>query len=79
MLVLSFGSFPIFYMSWNTFNQSLVRYPHLAFSMDLSLINSMNLEACSGKVSQAFEDMRRLERGEVVNVDEGVGSKWCEL
>jgi glucose-6-phosphate isomerase len=67
-------------MSWQSYNQSLLRYPHLGFSLDLSL---MEIEAdfsakMEREIQKAFTDMKALEAGAIANPDEGrmVGHYW---
>jgi glucose-6-phosphate isomerase len=67
-------------MSWQSYNQSLLRYPHLGFSLDLSL---MEIEAdfpakMEPEIQKAFTDMKELEAGAIANPDEGrmVGHYW---
>ncbi|RYD49357.1 MAG: glucose-6-phosphate isomerase, partial [Verrucomicrobiaceae bacterium] len=60
-------------MSWQSYNQSIVRYPQHGFSLDLSLMDIEPALASSlqPKIAKAFSDMQALEAGEVVNPDEG--------
>ena len=67
-------------MSWQSYNQSLLRYPQFGFSLDLSL---MDIEAdfhtrMEPKIRKAFEDIHALEAGAIANPDEGrmVGHYW---
>jgi glucose-6-phosphate isomerase len=67
-------------MSWQSYNQSLLRYPQFGFSLDLSL---MDIEAdfhtrMEPKILKAFEDIQSLEAGAIANPDEGrmVGHYW---
>jgi glucose-6-phosphate isomerase len=67
-------------MSWQSYNQSIVRYPKLAFSLDLSL---MDIPAdydtpLGGEIAKAFSDMQALESGAIANPDEQrmVGHYW---
>ncbi len=67
-------------MSWQSFNESLLRYPQFGFSIDLSL---MDIEAdfftrMQPRVDQAFADIAALEGGAIANPDEGrmVGHYW---
>ena len=67
-------------MSWQSYNQSLLRYPHLGFSLDLSLMD-IGTEFYSGmapKIDKAFADVAALEAGAIANPDEGrmVGHYW---
>jgi glucose-6-phosphate isomerase len=67
-------------MSWQSYNQSLLRYPQLGFSIDLSLmdIEPNYVETLSPKISKAFADMVAVESGSIANPDEGrmVGHYW---
>lgn len=67
-------------MSWQSYNQSLVRYPQHGFSLDLSLmdIEPSYIEALAPKISKAFADMVAVESGAIANPDEGrmVGHYW---
>jgi glucose-6-phosphate isomerase len=67
-------------MSWQSYNQSIVRYPQFGFSLDLSLmeIDPAEVTALEPKIAQAFADMTALESGAIANPDEGrmVGHYW---
>ena len=67
-------------MSWKSYNSHLVRYPHLGFSLDLSLmeITPEHVAALQPRIAKAFSDMDDLEAGKIVNPDEGrmVGHYW---
>ncbi|MDP3850371.1 MAG: glucose-6-phosphate isomerase [Luteolibacter sp.] len=67
-------------MSWQSYNQSLLRYPHLGFSLDLSLmdIGADFTSAMQPKIDKAFADIQALEAGAIANPDEGrmVGHYW---
>jgi glucose-6-phosphate isomerase len=67
-------------MSWQSYNQHLVRYPELGFSIDFSLmdIESNYITQLEPKITKAFKDMRALEAGAIANPDEGrmVGHYW---
>jgi glucose-6-phosphate isomerase len=67
-------------MSWKTYNENLVRYDDLGFSLDLSLMDLDNTytDALGAKVEKAFADMVSLESGAIANPDEGrmVGHYW---
>ena len=67
-------------MSWQTYNQQLLRYPQYGFSLDLSLmdIGEDFLTSMEPRIERAFADMAALERGEIVNTDEErmVGHYW---
>ena len=47
-------------MSWQSYNQSLVRYPQHGFSLDLSLMDIAPgyVELLAPKITKAFADMR---------------------
>ncbi len=67
-------------MSWKTYNQTLLRYPKLGFSLDLSLMDIAPDHAAklAAEISKAFADMKSLESGAIANPDEGrmVGHYW---
>jgi glucose-6-phosphate isomerase len=67
-------------MSWQSYNQSLLRYPQHGFSLDLSLmdIEPGYVEALAPKITKAFADMVAVESGAIANPDEGrmVGHYW---
>jgi glucose-6-phosphate isomerase len=67
-------------MSWQSYNQSLVRYPKFGFSLDLSLMDIApgHASALAPNIARAFADMEALEAGAVANPDEGrmVGHYW---
>ena len=67
-------------MSWQSYNQSLVRYPQFGFSLDLSLmdIDPGFLTKMRPHIEKAFADMAALEGGAIANPDEGrmVGHYW---
>lgn len=67
-------------MSWQSYNQSIVRYPQHGFSLDLSLmdIDPASVAALQPKIAKAFTDMAALESGAIANPDEGrmVGHYW---
>ena len=52
-------------MSWQSYSQSLLRYPQLGFSLDLSLmdIEPSYFEALAPQISKAFADMEAVESG----------------
>ena len=66
--------------SWNRYCQYLVRYEDLGISLDVSRMDFKPgfFKAMQPKVKQAFADMKKLERGDVVNLEEGrmVGHYW---
>ncbi|RYD24255.1 MAG: glucose-6-phosphate isomerase, partial [Verrucomicrobiaceae bacterium] len=67
-------------MSWQSYNQSIVRYPKLAFSLDLSLMDipADHDDSLGGNIAKAFSDMQALESGAIANPDEQrmVGHYW---
>lgn len=67
-------------MSWQAYNQSVVRYPAYGFSLDLSLmeISPSEVVALQPKIAKAFADMAVVESGGIANPDEGrmVGHYW---
>ena len=67
-------------MSWKEYNESLVRYDDLGFTLDLSLmdVGEDTKAALADKVEKAFSDMTSLEAGAIANPDEGrmVGHYW---
>lgn len=67
-------------MSWQSYNQHHLRYPHLGFSLDLSLMEMADgaQSALEPRIAKAFADMAALESGAIANPDEGrmVGHYW---
>jgi glucose-6-phosphate isomerase len=67
-------------MSWQSYNQSLVRYPQHGISLDFSLmdIEPGYVEVLAPKITRAFADMVAVESGAIANPDEGrmVGHYW---
>jgi len=67
-------------MSWQIYQKSLLRYPQLGFSLDLSLmeIGEDFITRMEPKIQKAFADMQALEAGAIANPDEGrmVGHYW---
>ena len=67
-------------MSWQTYNQSILRYPQFGFSLDLSLmeIGADFFTGMTPKINKAFDDMKALEAGAIANPDENrrVGHYW---
>ena len=67
-------------MSWQSYNQSLIRYPQQGFFLDLSLmdIEPGYVATLHPKIVRAFADMEALESGAIANPDEGrmVGHYW---
>jgi glucose-6-phosphate isomerase len=67
-------------MSWQSYNQSIIRLPKLGLSLDLSLmeIDSDFTAGMTPKIRKAFDDMKALESGAIANPDENrlVGHYW---
>ncbi|WP_206170975.1 glucose-6-phosphate isomerase [Phragmitibacter flavus] len=65
---------------WTRYQQHLLRYPDLGFSLDISRMNFDDgfFAKMEPLVARAFEDMKKLEAGEIANPDEGrmVGHYW---
>lgn len=67
-------------MSWQSYHQSIVRYPQHGFSIDFSLmdIGAEFPTTMESQIQRAFSDMQALEGGAIANPDEGrmVGHYW---
>ena len=67
-------------MSWQSYNQSIIRLPKLGLSLDLSLmeIGPDFVANMTPKIRKAFDDMKALESGAIANPDENrlVGHYW---
>ena len=67
-------------MSWQSYHQSLVRYPQHGFSLDLSLMDIApgHADALAPRIEKAFADLAAVESGAIANPDEGrmVGHYW---
>jgi glucose-6-phosphate isomerase len=67
-------------MSWQSYNQNILRYPQFGFSLDLSLmdIEPAFYQTMEPKIQKAFADIQALEGGAIANPDEGrmVGHYW---
>ena len=67
-------------MSWESYNQNIVRYPSFGFSLDLSLmdIEPDFYQKMDPRIQKAFADIAALEGGAIANPDEGrmVGHYW---
>lgn len=67
-------------MNWKKYNDHLVRYNELGFSLDLSLmdLDEGYANRLKNEISRAFDDMVALEAGAIANPDEGrmVGHYW---
>ncbi len=65
---------------WDTYNETLIRYPELGFSLDVSRMNAPSgvPEDLEDQVAKAFQDRVAIEAGEIMNPDEGraVGHYW---
>ncbi len=66
--------------NWQTFQQSLLRYPELGFALDTSRMDAPETwsEEMQSKIARAFADRAATEAGEIMNPDEGraVGHYW---
>ncbi|NNE93817.1 MAG: glucose-6-phosphate isomerase [Verrucomicrobiales bacterium] len=58
--------------NWDNYNERLLRYPELGFSIDTSRMGYDNgfFASLQPEIEQAFFDMRELEKGEIANPDE---------
>ncbi|MCB1134127.1 MAG: glucose-6-phosphate isomerase, partial [Verrucomicrobiae bacterium] len=67
-------------MSWQSYNENLLRYPDFGFSIDFSLmdIEPSFYQTMKAKIDRAFADIAELEAGAIANPDEGrmVGHYW---
>ena len=67
-------------MSFETYSNSLIRYPQFGFSLDTSKLDlAAGLpDGIDEKISRAFDDMAAVEAGEIANPDENrmVGHYW---
>ncbi|MCF7667957.1 MAG: glucose-6-phosphate isomerase, partial [Akkermansiaceae bacterium] len=67
-------------MSWQNYNQSILRHPQFGFSLDLSLmeIGTDFVANMMPKINKAFDGMKALEAGAIANPDEDrrVGHYW---
>lgn len=66
--------------SWNDYLSAHTRYPELGFSMDSSRMNipSNYADSLATEISRAFDGLKSIEAGEIMNPDEGrmVGHYW---
>jgi len=66
--------------SWETFLSTHTRYPELGFSMDTSRmdISPSYVESLAPEISRAFDGIKAIEAGEIMNPDENrmVGHYW---
>lgn len=66
--------------NWQTYNNQLVRYSELGFSIDLSLMDLPEniISEMDCKISRAYNDMQAVEAGAIANPDEQrmVGHYW---
>lgn len=67
-------------MTFEQYSKTVLRYPQIGFSLDLSRMDIPGefAEKMQPKVAKAFEDLAALEAGEIANPDEGrmVGHYW---
>ena len=67
-------------MTFEEYSKTLLRYPDLGFSLDLSRMDIADdfTEKMQPKIDKAFTDLTALEAGEIANPDEGrmVGHYW---
>lgn len=65
---------------WETYQQSVLRYSELGFSLDWSRMDAPGewSTVLQEKIAQAFRDIAAIEAGEIMNPDEGraVGHYW---
>ncbi|MEM7697326.1 MAG: glucose-6-phosphate isomerase [Verrucomicrobiota bacterium] len=65
---------------WHSYQQNLIRYPDLGFTLDTSRMDAPDslLDSMAEKIERAFSDNARIEAGEIMNPDEGraVGHYW---
>lgn len=66
--------------NWQTFQNSLIRYSDLGFSLDFSRMDAPEewSPEIQAKIERAFADRAAIEAGEIMNPDEGraVGHYW---
>ena len=66
--------------NWQTYQDSLTRYPELGFSIDTSRMDipAGFADSLSAEITRAFDGIKSIEAGEVMNPDEGrmVGHHW---
>ncbi|MCP5535921.1 MAG: glucose-6-phosphate isomerase [Akkermansiaceae bacterium] len=66
--------------NWKTYQDSLTRYPELGFSIDTSRMDipANYADSLSSEITRAFDGIKAIEAGEVMNPDEGrmVGHYW---
>jgi len=66
--------------SWQNFQAAYTRYPELGFSIDTSRMDipSDFSDSLSSEISRAFDGIKAIEAGEIMNPDEGrmVGHYW---
>jgi len=67
-------------MTFKKYAESLLRYPDLGFSLDLSRMDIPDdfESQMQSQINKAFTDLKALEAGEIANPDEGrmVGHYW---
>ncbi|MDC0088372.1 glucose-6-phosphate isomerase [Akkermansiaceae bacterium] len=66
--------------NWTTYQDSLTRYPELGFSIDTSRMDLPEgfADSLSSEVTRAFDGIKAIEAGDIMNPDEGrmVGHYW---
>ncbi|MDF1810984.1 MAG: glucose-6-phosphate isomerase [Verrucomicrobiales bacterium] len=66
--------------NWESYQNSIIRYPELGFSIDFSRMDApADLESrLSGEIERALDDLQKIEGGQIANPDEGrmVGHYW---
>lgn len=66
--------------SWDTYRNSIIRYPDLGFTLDYSRMDAPSewSEEMQDKIARALKDREAIEAGEIMNPDEGraVGHYW---
>src|SRR6056297_2625263 len=71
--------------NWEIYQNAIVRYPELGFSLDYSRMDAPSLHSgvewspkLKDAVQRAYEDRKKIEAGEIMNPDEdrAVGHYW---
>ena len=75
-----FSQQPNIMTQWEQYQQSLIRYPRLGFSIDFSRMNAPSdyASGLSEEIARANQDREQIEAGEIANPDENrrVGHYW---